>query len=289
MKRAFVISPIGRHGSKPRQRADEVLRRFIKPAVEQRGYTPYRGDQLYIPGMVMRQVVESILDASLIVAYIATKNPNVFYELAIAHTLRKPVVILAEPHQPLPFDIAGTRVIEVDDNDPINTVTAIVSQIDLLHQAELDVDSPVQISSQQLFKLLARATSVSETESPDLSGKWSGYTDQDTNPGEPQRYHLQLNLSSLNEYFSGELYMTYGDDLTNPDRNSVRLNIHGTIQGGRFVLAQYENPLVPHHCGQGFLEFQDDHKKLVGRFAGFGIQTQRIVTGEIVLLRSGGP
>jgi len=238
----------------------------------------------------MRQVVQSILDASLIVAYVGTNNPNVFYELAIAHTLRKPVVIMAEPHEPLPFDIAGTRVIELDDSDPINTVTTIVSQIDLLHHRGLDVDSPVQIPSPQLLKLLVGATSVSETELPDLTGRWSGYTDQETDssPGQPQRYGVGLSLTSSNQYFCGELYMTYGDDLSNPDRNSVCLSIHGTVQDGRFVLAQYENPLAPHHCGQAFLEFQDYPNELVGRFAGFGIQTQRIVTGQIVLRRSGG-
>lgn len=288
-KRAFVISPIGRRGSKPRRRADEVLRRFIEPAVLQRGYTSYRGDQLCTPGMVMRQVVESILDSSLIVAYVATKNPNVFYELAIAHTLRKPVVIMAEPHEQLPFDIAGTRVIELDDLDPANTVKAIVSQIDLLHQAGMDIESPVQIPSPQLLKILARSTSVPETELPDFSGKWSGYTDQDSdlNLGQVQNYGVYLELNSLNEYFYGELYMTYGDDLTNPDRNSVRLNVHGTVQGGRFLLAQYENPLAPYHCGQAFLEIQDNPKEILGRFMGFGIQTQRIVSGKIVLRSAG--
>ena len=289
-KRAFVISPIGRHGSKPRQRANEVLSRFIEPAVQQRGYTSYRGDQLCTPGTVMRHVVESILDASLIVAYVATNNPNVFYELAIAHTLRKPVVIMAEPHEPLPFDIAGTRVIELDDTDPLNTVSAIVSQIDLLHQAENDLDSPVQISSQQLLKLLARTRYVSENELPDFTGTWSGYTEQETivNPGELQRYGVYLTLNSSHEYFHGELYMTYGDDLTNPDRNSVRLNIHGTIQGGRFLLAQYENPVALYHCGQAFLELQEDRQNIEGRFIGFGIQTQQIVSGKIVLLRKVG-
>lgn len=289
-KRAFVISPIGKRGSKPRRRADEVLKRFIEPAVVQRGYNSYRGDQQCTPGMVMRQVVESILDASLIVAYVASNNPNVFYELAIAHTLRKPVVIMAEPHKRLPFDIAGTRVIELDDTDPTNTVRAIVSQIDLLHKAGIDVESPVQIPSPQLFKLLARTASLSEDELPDFSGKWSGYTDQENelNPGEIQKYHVGMELNSLNELFYGKLYMTYGDDLANPGRNSVTLNVHGTIQGSRFLLAQYENPLVPHHCGQAFLELHDDPNQLMGRFMGFGIQTQRVVSGTIVLRRSAG-
>jgi hypothetical protein len=238
----------------------------------------------------MPQVVQSLLDASLIMAYVAANNPNVFYELAIAHTLRKPVVMMAEPHKPLPFDIAGARVIELNDADPASTVGAIVSQIDLLHAAGLEIESPVHIPSPQLLKLLARPGSTSATELPDLTGNWSGYTEQDadSDPEVPvQRYGVYLRLYSSNEYFAGEIFMTYDDDLDHPDRNSVRLNINGTIQAGQFLLAQYENPLAPYHCGQAFLEFQREDKELVGRFTGFGIQSQKIVTGVIVLRRGG--
>lgn len=290
-RKAFVISPIGKHGSKLRERADEVLKRFLEPAGAQRGYVPYRGDQLCTPGIVMPQVVKSVLDASMILAYVAGDNPNVFYELAIAHTLRKPVVMVAEPHEPLPFDIAGARVIELSDADPASTIGAIVAQIDLLHAAGLEIESPVQIHPQQLLRLLARPGLTPLTASPDITGHWSGYTEQDADSESDlpaPRYGVYLRLYSSNDYFAGELYMTYGDDLDHPERNSVRLNIYGMSQGGRFFLAQYENPLVPHHCGQAFLEFQHDEKALIGRFMGFGIQSQKIVTG-VILLRRGEP
>lgn len=143
--KAFVISPIGKRGSKIRERADEVLKQYMDPAAALRGYAAYRGDQLCAPGLVMPQVVQNLLDASLIMAYVAANNPNVFYELAIAHTLRKPVIMMAEPHEPLPFDIAGARVIELNDADPASTVQAIASQIDLIHAAGLEVASPVHI------------------------------------------------------------------------------------------------------------------------------------------------
>jgi hypothetical protein len=286
-RKAFVISPIGRHGSALRKRADEVLKGFIEPAAVQREYAPCRGDQLCTPGLVMPQVVQGILDASLIMAYVAANNPNVFYELAIAHTLRKPVVMLAEPHEPLPFDIAGARVVELNDSDPASTIRAIVSQIDLIHAAWREIESPVQIPSQQLLKLLARSNANAADTLPDLTGRWSGYTDQDVGPEEPaQRFWLSMTLFSSHEYFFGELDMTYGDDFDNPERNSVRLNIHGTIQAGRFLLAQYENQQALHHCGQAFLEFHREGQELTGRFMGFGIQSQKIVNGAIVLRRA---
>ena len=67
----------------------------------------------------------------------------------------------------------------------------------------------------------------------------------------------------------------------------MRLNIHGSIRAGRYLLAQYENPHAPYHCGQAqaVLEFQRGGRGLVGRFTGFGIRSHKIVTGEVVLRR----
>lgn len=286
MMKAFVISPIGKQGSKVRGRADEVLKLFMEPAAARRGYVPCRGDQLCTPGLVMPQLVRSLLDASLIMAYVVGNNPNVFYELAVAHTLRKPVVMLAEPRKPLPFDIAGARVIELNDADPSSTINAIVSQIDSLHAEGFEIKSPIEVHPPQLLRLLTRTGPLTAAALPDLTGRWSGYTVQDEGPeGERVRYDVGMRLDASNEYFIGEMTLNYGDDLEYPARNSVHLNIHGSIQGGRFIIAQYDNPLMPHHCGQAFLESQRDGNELVGRFMGFGIQTQRIVTGTIVLLR----
>ena len=46
------------------------------------------------------------------------RNPNVFYELGLAHALHKPVVLVASNEQDVPFDVKHIRVIYYDVQDP---------------------------------------------------------------------------------------------------------------------------------------------------------------------------
>ena len=47
----------------------------------------------------------------------STGSYNVYYELAVRHATRKPVIQLMQKGEPLPFDVAGTRTIIVDHRD----------------------------------------------------------------------------------------------------------------------------------------------------------------------------
>ena len=46
------------------------------------------------------------------------RNPNVLYELGIAHALRKPVVLVSSNEDDVPFDVRHVRVIYYDMRDP---------------------------------------------------------------------------------------------------------------------------------------------------------------------------
>ncbi len=51
-------------------------------------------------------------------ADVTGKNPNVFYELGLAHALGKPVVIVTKSMEDVPFDLRALRVIQYDVQDP---------------------------------------------------------------------------------------------------------------------------------------------------------------------------
>jgi len=57
---------------------------------------------------------ESILNDDLCIAVLSFQNPNVYYELAVAQSAARPVIILNLKGNPLPFDIKDMRVIEYD-------------------------------------------------------------------------------------------------------------------------------------------------------------------------------
>ena len=54
----------------------------------------------------------------MLVAELTTRNPNVYYELGLAHALEKPVVLVSSNEEDVPFDLQHIRVIYYDVTDP---------------------------------------------------------------------------------------------------------------------------------------------------------------------------
>ncbi len=148
-KRCFVIAPIGEPESETRKRSDQILRHVISPALEDCGYTATRADQISEPGMITSQVIQHIVDDQLVVADLTDRNPNVFYELAIRHAIRKPFVQLIKKGEQIPFDVAGTRTIYVDHHD-LDSVEAvkkeIIAQVHALEKDPSNIETPISVS-----------------------------------------------------------------------------------------------------------------------------------------------
>lgn len=114
VKRCFVISPIGPEGSPVREHADDVFEFIIEPALTECGFKPYRSDHLQESGKISEQMFRAILSDDLCVAVLTGKNPNVFYELAIAQFARRPVILLLLKGEDPPFDIRDLRLVYYD-------------------------------------------------------------------------------------------------------------------------------------------------------------------------------
>lgn len=112
--RCFVISPISTHDSEIREHVDDVFDFIIKPAALECGVEAYRADHLQEHGRITDQMFKSILNENFCIALLTGHNPNVFYELAIAQSVGKPVVILIEKGADLPFDVQDIRCVQYD-------------------------------------------------------------------------------------------------------------------------------------------------------------------------------
>ena len=143
-KTCFVISPIGPDGSKIRRYADLTLRHILEPACSEHGYDCIRADQISDPGMITSQVITHIINDDMVIADLTSQNPNVFYELAIRHTLRKPVVQIISKGETIPFDVAHSRTIFVDLTDPDNVVS---SRTELSRQIKFAASNPTGIDT----------------------------------------------------------------------------------------------------------------------------------------------
>lgn len=92
---------------------------IFKPAIEQAGLSAVRADaEIFGTGKIMDQIWRGIRSADVLVAELTTKNPNVFYELGLAHALEKPVVLVSSNQEDVPFDLRHIRVILYDQADP---------------------------------------------------------------------------------------------------------------------------------------------------------------------------
>jgi hypothetical protein len=93
--------------------------KVYKPAIEKAGLKPARADaEIFGTGKIMDQVWSGINAAKVLVAEMTTRNPNVFYELGLAHALKKPVVLVSSNEGDVPFDLKHIRVIYYDVTDP---------------------------------------------------------------------------------------------------------------------------------------------------------------------------
>ena len=73
-------------------------------------------------------------------------NANVFYELALRHAFRKPVIQIKDSEDYLPFDIQGTRTISFDYRffDSVEECKKeVVKQINAIESDPNKVESPV--------------------------------------------------------------------------------------------------------------------------------------------------
>ena len=61
---------------------------------------------------ILKNDIQSIYDSDIVIANLTGLNPNVFYELGVAHTLNKEVIIITEDISTLPFDLKSDRAIE---------------------------------------------------------------------------------------------------------------------------------------------------------------------------------
>jgi hypothetical protein len=91
----------------------------IKHASENLGLDTTRVDELYEPGPIIQQIFRGIAESDFVVAEISSKNANVYYEVGLAHCVRKPTLLLAnkETINEIPFDVRHNRLLVYDKNN----------------------------------------------------------------------------------------------------------------------------------------------------------------------------
>jgi hypothetical protein len=121
----FYIAPIGSPDSEQRKHSDLFLGSLIEPALESFNLKVIRADGIDRPGIIGRQIIEYIVKSRLVIVDLSYHNPNVFYELAIRHMMRLPIVQIMRNADNIPFDISQMRTIKIDTTDIYTLVPKI--------------------------------------------------------------------------------------------------------------------------------------------------------------------
>lgn len=246
-KVCFVICPIGDEGSETRERSDLTYEYIIKPVVEEFGYSLNRADFIKESGMITSQIIDQVVESSLVIADLSDNNPNVFYELAIRHIVQKPYIQMIKSGQKVPFDITSMRTIYFDVNLELahTAKKELKDQIESIENDKFKPENPItsSINNSLIRKML---TEIKEIDPDSIS---------------------EIFLESISELRSmmsdikGEIYSLKVSSIDPKQVN--RKNILYTIQKIDDMIDEYDEELIKNN-------------KLLGE-SGPGLETDKII------------
>lgn len=117
-----MIQHIGSPRSKPRLRAERMMKRLIVPACKKTGYDAIRADQ-FPTQSILEPIVSALATSPLVIADLGRPpwNVNVLVEVGFRLATGRPVVFLADVEpvpNDLPLHLQGRRILPIDCEEP---------------------------------------------------------------------------------------------------------------------------------------------------------------------------
>jgi nucleoside 2-deoxyribosyltransferase len=101
-KHCFYLGPF-------KEPFNTVYTDHISSALRSKGVSTERADEIFSTDVIIEDIWKGINSASLVVADVTGKNPNVLYEVGMAHTVGKPVLLMTQSMDDVPFDLKHRR------------------------------------------------------------------------------------------------------------------------------------------------------------------------------------
>jgi len=253
--------------------------KVIRPAVEATGLLCIRGDEIYGNQRIMNDIWHSIRSSRLIIAELTGKNPNVLYEIGLAHAIGKPIIIITRNSDDVPFDLKDLRYLFYDINDPLwgdNLKRGIQSLIEKAI-SNIKFDKYLEGVSHDSQKIeihpeKPESHSITDELKPLIKGLWTGkFISRDIT------YNINLNITyknqelvvvSITKYYFKETVSSVEQLMTAAIENNkiyfkgVNYTYLERGKSGDYLLDSYE------------LTFHDDYKKMIGKIiSGSGFET----------------
>ncbi len=106
----------------------------IKNEIESMGLILQRADNVWEHHTIIQDIITLICKSKIIIFDCTNKNPNVFYELGIAHSLGKETIIITQNEMDIPFDLRHHRYIKYLNNSEgrLNLVNQLKNRVEHL-------------------------------------------------------------------------------------------------------------------------------------------------------------
>lgn len=211
----FVMMPFGGE-------FDVVYYEAIGPAANEAGLTPVRADEVTATGLIAEQIRTAIQNARLCIADVTGANPNVMYEVGMAQSMGKSVVLIAQDIEGLPFDVASWRVIPYQPGE----VTQLMSMLRPFLLATLEEGKLDEANQLLQLGMYAPAVSVLSVLLEQLLRRQATAAGLSTGPRDVRRIALGQLVGLLRE--AGALDQTPIEDL----QHAVEVR-NATLHGAR--------------------------------------------------------
>jgi len=94
----------------------DPVHQALREAVEEAGLSCRRADDIWENPAIIQDIVSLIDRAGVVICDCTGRNPNVFYEAGIAHTLGREVILLTQSANDIPFDMRHLRYLQYLNN-----------------------------------------------------------------------------------------------------------------------------------------------------------------------------
>lgn len=157
--KAFMVMPFSNASVK------SAYNHVVKPVCEEKLIGIRKADEIFSTKPVYDDIVREIQKADIIIVDITGNNPNVFYELGMAHTLKQEqtIILTNDEFDETPFDIAHFRIIQYKDTiegkesftkQLSSTLDYILKKERLLNEDEFQIVQKTLDSSEKRSQLL---------------------------------------------------------------------------------------------------------------------------------------
>lgn len=110
----FVIMPFSDTHSCTEVEWNDIFDNTIRPAVMEAGLSYECSRASLAVGNIIRDILDNINRADVVIADMTDRNPNVFYELGVRHALRDITILITQNINDVPFDLRHYAIIQYE-------------------------------------------------------------------------------------------------------------------------------------------------------------------------------